>query len=210
MISQHILDLVGKIFGTLLVVGVGELRKNTGRMMIVECTKHPQFGKFQITKRNLVRTNGFPTCDMCKKRHHLSQTREYVFWERMWKRIKDKNDKWYPHYGERGIDMDPRWDPEIVGHYDGFLNFYNDIGKIPDGLSIDRIDNNKGYYKNNIRFADGNTQGQNRTTTKLTADDVIEIRRLYEQTNMTQNEIAQKFGRKNISNIINRKEWKNV
>lgn len=48
-------------------------------------------------------------------------------------------------------------DPE-----NGFLNFLNDMGDRPDETTLDRIDNNLGYFKENCRWSDRSTQSHNR------------------------------------------------
>lgn len=63
-------------------------------------------------------------------------------------------------YGGRGIDFDPR--------YESFDVFLVDVGEpsSPD-LSIDRIDNNKGYWKDNIRWVTMREQYRNRRSNKF-------------------------------------------
>jgi hypothetical protein len=74
----------------------------------------------------------------------------------MVQRCTDKNCWAYKYYGERGIKVYPRWLE--------FKNFLEDIGEIPKGLTLDRIDNNKGYYPNNWRFATRKQQNRNTRT----------------------------------------------
>jgi hypothetical protein len=61
-----------------------------------------------------------------------------------------------PHlYAERGIDMDPRWRD--------FAVFLTEVGPRPSRYhSIDRIDNEKGYWPGNVRWATAKEQAQNR------------------------------------------------
>jgi len=63
----------------------------------------------------------------------------------MWKRCTQKNRWDYKDYGGRGITICEEWKD--------FKIFSADMGERPSGLSLDRIDNDKGYYKENCRWA---------------------------------------------------------
>jgi hypothetical protein len=74
----------------------------------------------------------------------------------------------YPNYGARGIEVCPQWRDLNTG----FTDFIRHIGARPaKGYSLDRIDNNKGYEPENVRWADRKTQQNNtRKTAKSVTD----------------------------------------
>lgn len=74
----------------------------------------------------------------------------------MKKRCLVPTDRAYPRYGGRGIDIDPRW-------IESFEVFLADVGERPSPeLSLDRIDNDRGYWPGNVRWATGSEQNRNR------------------------------------------------
>ncbi|MCK4522106.1 MAG: hypothetical protein KAU20_06015 [Nanoarchaeota archaeon] len=92
--------------------------------------------------------------------HDSSFTREYRSYTALKSRCLNPDDEKYSHYGGRGIKVCRRWRKD-------FLNFYKDMGRRPAGLSIDRIDNNKGYSKRNCRWATPQIQARNRRDNKM-------------------------------------------
>jgi len=60
----------------------------------------------------------------------------------------------YKHYGARGIKVCERWHD--------FTNFLADMGERPDGMTIDRKDNNDNYYPANCRWLLATKQACNR------------------------------------------------
>jgi hypothetical protein len=62
-------------------------------------------------------------------------------------------------YYEKGITVCDRWKED---NGKGYENFLEDMGERPEGTSIDRIDNDKGYYKENCRWSSKSEQNYNR------------------------------------------------
>lgn len=83
--------------------------------------------------------------------------REYNSWDHMKQRCLNKRNSAYEYYGGRGITVCKRW----LEKPDGFHNFLEDMGPRPEGCSLDRIDNDKGYSKDNCRWANQSIQSYN-------------------------------------------------
>lgn len=80
--------------------------------------------------------------------------KEYAIWVKMRQRCKNPNDPKFKDYGARGIKVCSEWD--------SFAQFFEDMGEKPDGLSIDRKDNDKGYSKENCKWSTPLEQANNR------------------------------------------------
>lgn len=93
------------------------------------------------------------------KRHYLRYSREYSIWSSMITRCTNPNADKYRFYGGLGISVCERWRD--------FRNFYEDMGKAPEGFSIDRIDSSGNYEPSNCRWADQRTQAVNRKNQKI-------------------------------------------
>lgn len=91
-----------------------------------------------------------------RKWENSTRTRMYTAWRNMRRRCCDPKDDSYKYYGARGITIDVSW----LNDFDAFAR---DMGHPPDGMSLDRIDNAKGYGPDNCRWATLSEQMNNRS-----------------------------------------------
>lgn len=85
------------------------------------------------------------------------RTPTYCSWQNMISRCNHGSAPSYPNYGGRGITVCERWRK--------FANFLADMGERPEGMTLDRVDNDGNYEPGNCRWADKATQAVNRPFT---------------------------------------------
>lgn len=163
------LDLKGKRFGRLLVVGrVPPIpgARNAFWQCVCDCGN-----KTKVAASNLGKTT--LSCGCYAKEtaavllsaarytqtHAMSHTPEHDAWIRMKQRCANPKDKKYYRYGARGINVCARW-------LSSFENFLFDMGKRPSPRhSINRIDNDGNYTPKNCNWATPVEQIRNRSIT---------------------------------------------
>lgn len=110
-------------------------------------------------------------------KHGLSRTPTYRAWLDMRYRCRNPNNKAYKNYGGRGITVCKEWN-------ESFAAFLADMGECPEGLSLNRQNNELGYFKDNCRWTTVEVQQRNKRNN-------IYIN--YEGIQYTRTELAVKF-----------------
>jgi hypothetical protein len=83
----------------------------------------------------------------------------YFVWKGMLERCQNEKHAAFRNYGGRGITVCERWQD--------FKNFQHDVGERPKGLTLDRIDNDKGYELGNVRWSTWRQQANNKRNTVI-------------------------------------------
>jgi len=99
-------------------------------------------------RRGLVKSCG------CVVGHKRMESKEHKSWSAMRDRCLGRTNKDWAKYGGRGITIDESWGD--------FRVFYEDMGKRPKGTSLERLDVNGPYNKNNCIWANPKTQANNK------------------------------------------------
>lgn len=117
--------------------------------------------------RSLIKSCGCHRRNIHTK-HGMWESREYSSWENMVQRCTNPKAKKYYLYGGRGITICDKW-------INSFKTFYEDMGPRPDNTTLDRLDSDKGYYKENCKWSNPREQLVNvRTFSQLVKhNDVI-------------------------------------
>lgn len=93
--------------------------------------------------------------DKINKYHKERYAGIYASWYSLKRRCNNPNFRQYKDYGGRGITYDPHWEK--------FENFKKDMGKtFKKGLTLERIDNDGNYCKENCKWATHQEQNRNK------------------------------------------------
>jgi hypothetical protein len=87
--------------------------------------------------------------------HGMANSKVNMVWNAMVGRCHNPNNPSYENYGGRGITVSDEWRE--------FANFYRDMGE-PNGLTLERLDNDKGYSKDNCVWETRTKQARNTRT----------------------------------------------
>lgn len=165
---RKLIDLTGQKFGRLTVIKTGSKDKKGKHRWLCKC----ECRNTKEVRGSSLRSGRTRSCGCLKREirqtgnsgriHGMWGSREYFTWMGMKKRCFNKNDPAYKNYGGRSITVCKEW----LGR-NGFVNFYEDMGKRLSGTSIDRINNNLGYFKENCRWATRKQQQRNKRNNKL-------------------------------------------
>lgn len=160
----HIKDnLLGKKFNRLTVVRMFPLkiRKVTAWECICDCGKITKVIGYKL-KNGHTKSCGCYGQEMRNKSsskantvHGMNKTRPHRCWKAMMSRCNYKGNVAYHNYGGRGIIVCNEWKE--------FKNFWKDMkDTYSDNLTIDRVDNNGNYCKENCKWSTYKEQSANR------------------------------------------------
>ena len=179
---------IGNSYGTMTVIedmpSINPTGKKNIRVVKVHCSLCNTVTEKRLDNLKRPSTSGCSReCPAFKERitkHGLTNSKVYKSWDNMVTRCTRPSHKSYEHYDHLiiGPKIDPRW-----------LNFENFIAdmQIPENkvakLSIDRLNNRKGYFKDNCRWATQKEQTLNQEKSiinRFTSNELKTIREFYE------------------------------
>lgn len=159
-------DLVGQHFGRLTVVGQAET-KNGHRYWQCHC----DCGGENVVIHGNLKRGSVQSCGCLRKEvttrrmtiHGSAgrgrRTRAYGIWSGMLARCGIESATGFARYGGAGVLVCERWHT--------FSNFLADMGEPPVGMSIDRMENERGYEPGNCCWATRQTQNENRRSVRV-------------------------------------------
>lgn len=154
------IEITGKYFGKLYVIGLDHKNDKSGSWWLCECECG---NKIILRSRELIK--GYKTSCGCDTGNGTNMVREYDSLYNVWCNIRQRclnvKNPAYNRYGERNIYVCHEWNS-----FENFRDWALKNG-YKYGLSIDRIDNNDGYYPENCRWADHTTQANNKSSNRF-------------------------------------------
>ena len=150
------IDLTGQRFGRLVVMNEAGKRNN-----FVAWKCRCDCGNEKVITGSSLRNGSTKSCGCLNKektkekhtKHGKCDTKVYQIWASMLARCYNPNSSDYKNYGGRGIKVYRPWWK--------FKNFYRDMGDKPEGMALERINNDKGYHPNNCKWASYKEQVEN-------------------------------------------------
>lgn len=146
---------IGDRFEMLEVIGI-----SYGAQGGIKCDCICDCGRIREFKGSLLLLGMNKSCGCLVRKHNMSNSRLYMIWWGMKERCRNPKSNGYSYYGGRGITYDEKWE-DFQGFYTDMIEGYS------ENLSLDRIEVDGNYCKENCRWADAETQANNKRNTIL-------------------------------------------
>lgn len=145
-------SLIGRTFTNLTVLSLDSETSGGKKKYVCQCS----CGK-TVSVRGSHLTDGLIKSCSCyaisvNTKHGMNKTRTYGIWEGIVRRCASKSTR-KKDVRYKTLGMDDRWK--------SFTAFFSDMGEAPTGMSIDRINNDAGYSKENCRWTTQYEQSRN-------------------------------------------------
>lgn len=153
-----ILNRVGKKYGRLTVIKFSHIEKRNA-CWLCKC----DCGNEKIVSGHSLQKENTRSCGCLKKSHGFFGTKFYIAWINLNVRCRNKNNVGFKYYGGRGIKVCKRWrkfENFRDDMHESYLKHVEEFGIRQ--TTIDRIDSNKNYYKENCRWATITEQNRNK------------------------------------------------
>lgn len=170
-LKKPAINILGQRFGRLTPIGLlGSVIKITFWLCRCDC------GEFAIIRGSKLRNGHTRSCGCLRQErrktgntthghvHNKKKSSTYRSWQHMKRRILNPQDRAFKNYGGRGLQLHEPWLK--------FENFLRDMGPSPTKKhSIERVDNERGYFPDNCIWATHAVQVMNtRKNRYLTAN----------------------------------------
>lgn len=182
-----LIDVTGQRFGRLVAVCY-EGYKPGGSMWRVRCDCGTErVVRLPNLKRGATKSCGCLNQELkyARNRTHggTAGTKDPIFnlWSRIKGRCNNSKNKDYPDYGGRGIKVCAEWESD----FSEFRRYVGNLPKPEGKVSLDRVDNSRGYQPGNVRWATDTQQARNKRNNRVLKFQGLE---------MSLPEAAEKFG----------------
>ena len=179
------IDMTGQKYGRLTVVEMVDANEHNQRVWscVCECGNSTNVVGSQL-RYGMTKSCGCLAAEfrsqfgtLTNKTHGMANSSIYRIWRSMMDRCYLQTSHAYNRYGGRGITVCERWS--------NFENFYADMGSKPNGMSLERTDNDGQYSPENVHWASAKEQSNNRRSN---------VRYEYGEENLTIAQWAEKAG----------------